>query len=112
MIRIRVGAGRMILDKRQPHRLVARTLEVVFARCVWGQRVPGAVQQTPVGVVERFDEELALARVLSVAGRFVVDEQYLGKRQVNIWLGHLVYHMGKLHENTLKITNIEVGIRI
>lgn len=44
VIRVRVGAGRVVLDERQPHRLVAGPLEVVFARRVGRQRVPGAVQ--------------------------------------------------------------------
>lgn len=77
MVRVRIGAGRVVLNERQPDRLVDGTLEVVLARRVRRQRVPGTVQQSPVGVVERFDEELALAGVLGVAGRFVVDEQYL-----------------------------------
>lgn len=77
MVRVRVRAGRVVLDERQPHRLVDGALEVVFARRVRRQRVPGAVQQSPVAVVERFDEELALARVLRVAGRLVVHEQHL-----------------------------------
>lgn len=77
MVRIGIGAGRVVFDERQPDRLMAGSLKVVFARSVWRQRVSGTVQQSPVGVVERFDEELALARVLGVARRFVVDEQYL-----------------------------------
>lgn len=77
VIRVGIGAGRVVLDERQPDRLMAGTLEVVLARSVRGQRVPGAVQQSPVGVVERLDEELALASVLGVAGRLVVDKKYL-----------------------------------
>lgn len=77
MVRVRVRAGRVVLDERQPHRLVDGALEVIFARRVRRQRVPGAVQQTPVAVVKRFDEELALTRVLRVAGRLVVHEQHL-----------------------------------
>jgi len=77
VIGVWIGAGRMVLDERQPDRLVNGTLEVVFARRVWRQRMPGAVQQAPVGVVERLNEELALAGVFGVAGRFVVDKKYL-----------------------------------
>lgn len=77
MIRVGIGTGRVVLDERQPDRLMAGTLEVVFARRVRWQRVSGTVQQSPVGVVERFDEELALARVLGVAGRLFVDKEYL-----------------------------------
>lgn len=97
VIGIRIDAGRVILDERQPDSLVAGTPEVVFARRVWWQRMSGAVQQAPVGVVERIDEELALAGVLGVAGRFVVDEQYL-KRQD----GH-VAERAKCHTNIKRV---------
>lgn len=74
MIGVRVGAGGVVLDERQPDRLMAKALEVVFARSVRWQRVSGAVQQSPVGVVGWRDDELALARVFCVALRFVVHE--------------------------------------
>jgi hypothetical protein len=74
MIGVWIGAGRMVLDERQPNRLVTRTLKVVFARRVWWQRVSGTVQKAPVGIVERFDEEFTLTSVFGVTGRFVVDK--------------------------------------
>jgi len=39
--------------------------------------VPRTIQQSPVGVIEWLDEEFTLAGIFGVAGRFVVDEQYL-----------------------------------
>ena len=92
VIGVWISAGGMVLDERQPDRLMTGTLKVVFARRVWRQRVPGAVQQAPVGVVERFDEEFTLAGVFGVAGRFVVDKQYL-----------------KGHENRYRVKFIYIG---
>lgn len=77
MICVRIGAGRMVFDERQPDRLMAETHKMIFARRVGRQRMSGTVQQSPVSVVERPNEKLALARVFRVARRFVIDEQYL-----------------------------------
>lgn len=91
MIGVRISTGRVVFDKRQPNRLMTETLEVIFARRVGRQRVFGTVQQSPVGVVERLDEELALTGVFRVTGRFVVDEQDLERRAIrfeNVSIGN------------------------
>lgn len=107
MIRVRIGAGRVVLDERQPHRLVAGTLKVVLARRVRRQRVSGTVQQSPVGVVRRSDEELALARVLGVAGRFVVHEQYLRTR-IDIVI---IYRLGGARVRGARSTSVHLAGR-
>jgi len=109
VISVWINAGGMVFDERQPDRLVTGTLKVVFARRVGWQRVPGAVQQAPVGVVERFDEELTLAGVLGVAGRFVVDKQYLKGRNNRsrvkiIYIGTL-RGRSRMHKKCVKLND-------